>query len=1557
MSDAPVPAAVHAQLPADFSPLVERHFVPDGSDPFDGLDWKVRRSVLKDVTGTVSDKGKVIVPAGWSDNASDVLAQKYLRRAGVPSETEAVQEEGIPSWLSRSVASPGSSFGGETDMRAVARRMSGCWAYWGMRSGLLDEEEARALADDTSWLLVHQAFAPNSPQWFNTGLHWAYGIEGSGAGHHYVDPTTGEVVETVVSYERPQPQACFIQSVTDDLVNDGGIMDLWVREARLFKFGSGTGTNFSSVRGKGEPLSGGGLSSGLMSWLRIGDRSAAGIQSGGTTRRAAKMVVLDVDHPEIEDFVNWKPVEEQKVAAMVTGSRVNRRVVRDIRAAIEGYQSSNCVDDADRYEPSKNRVLKAALAEGRSLGVPDRLMVKAIEASRNHVVLDPEVYGLDWQGPAYDTVSGQQSNNSVSVPDAFMEAVLSDGPWSLVERTTGKVRKMLQAAGLFDQICTAAWGCADPGLQFVDTMNDWHTCAADGRIRGTNPCLPGFATMLTPDGIRPFSQIEVGSVVWSGKTWTKVVRKWSTGVKPVFGFHTRAGTFIGTEDHRVVSFGEKVEVREAETIDLCVGGAEGVGLDQGPYTSEWIRQTVMDGLMLGDGSPKVCNGGADTYLLLYVGQDDQSYFSSEISELFNHDPFDGKAHRAQTTLTAAELPKTYERTVPDRFFYGDEWTVRAFLRGLYSANGSVPGGRVSLKASSFAVVDRVQQMLSSLGIRSYYTTNSAHDVEFENGTYLCRESYDLNVSVDRDRFRRLIGFIQPYKQQALDEACSRPKGRKPAKDSYEVVRRDDLGEHEVFDFTVEDVEHVVWSQGLLVSNCAEYVFLDETACNLASLNLVQFLRGASFDLVSYERAVRHATTVLEISVAMASLPSKAIAKGTFDYRTLGLGYANLGALLMRMGIPYDSDEGRRVASAISSFTTAVAYDQSGRMARRVGPFRRWDANKDSMNRVLSNHRAVSRGEEAKVRIQPIRPDLSVEDRATALFEAANEMWDRAVSHAETGYRNAQVTCIAPTGTIALVMDCDTTGIEPDFSLVKHKTLAGGGFMKIVNQSVPSALRALGYNTEQSSAVVRHIVGAGRLRPEDKARLERRGVSAEAIGRIEGALKSAVHLRMAMLPDIVGREELARLQIDPSSAIPEALGFDAQLLEVASVHSTGHQTVEGCGVVKPEHLAVFDCANRCGKGSRFIRGEGHLRMLAAIQPFISGASSKTVNLPAGATVDEVRETYVSAWKSGVKCVALYVDGSKFSQPLSSAMADQLFGQVDVSSPVGSPESAEVVQQVVEKIVEKVVEREKVLVRYLSERRRLPNRRRGMTQKVTIGNHKVFLRTGEYDDGSIGEIFIDTHKDGTSFRAMMGAFAIAVSVGLQHGVPLERFVDLFTFTKFEPNGVVSGDDRLYMCTSLLDWIFRHLAVHYLGREDLATNPSPTAYDPSTVGDGEPKYDGERTLLDRSVVLGSTVDTSPGLTRSPFATVSSLPATFDPMLPAEDLSTDEVLLTRSLSPSVGSVEVFGGMQTVSSGAVDMGFEGDWCERCGGFSMVRIGRCLRCRNPDCGAESGGCG
>lgn len=1044
---------------------IERRYTAAGADPFAGVRFVPRDSRIVSPDGTVVFEMKgVLVPEGYSQVAADVLAQKYFRRAGVPDSAAPVDEPGVPDWLRRSVPAPGAALGGESDARQVFRRLAGCWAYWGWKGGYFTSEaDALAFRDEVCHMLAAQMAAPNSPQWFNTGLHWAYGIGGPAQGHYRVDPATGRVERSASAYEFPAPHACFIQSVGDDLVNDGGIMDLWVREARIFKYGSGTGSNFSGLRGEGEPLSGGGKSSGLMSFLKIGDRAAGAIKSGGTTRRAAKMVVLDLDHPDIEEFISWKVVEEDKVASLVAGSRSVGRHLGAVLDACARWPAAG-----ERLDRKKNAGLRKALAEARAAMVPAAYLEKVLQlAGQGFTSLRFEQYDADWDSKAYSTVSGQNSNNSVRVPNSFMEAVERDAPWPLYWRTElekaraqGRdpvARKTLRARDLWGQIAHAAWSCADPGVQFDTTINEWHTCPKDGRIRASNPC-------------------------------------------------------------------------------------------------------------------------------------------------------------------------------------------------------------------------------------------------------------------------------------------------------------------------------------------SEYVFLDDTACNLASLNLLTFFDAGAdrFDADSFTHATRLWTLALEVSVYMAQFPSVPVARKSYDYRTLGLGYANLGALLMVQGIPYDSPAGRGQCAALSALMHAASYATSAEMAGEVGPFPRYEANREDMLRVVRNHRLAAhdapRGDYLGLTIPPV--GLADGACPAHLIEAARRESDRMVALGEEhGFRNAQVTCIAPTGTIALVMDCDTTGIEPDFALVKFKKLAGGGYFTIVNASVPPALRRLGYAESQVEDIVNYCRGHRTLRGCPHAEAVLRG-AADPSALSDEALRGAFELGFVA--------DASRTGLTPAQ------------FEEANRYVCGAMTVEGAPHLRPEHLPVFDCANRCGKlGRRYLSAESHIRMMAAAQPFVSGAISKTVNMPSSATVEDVKAAYRLSWQLMLKANALYRDGSKLSQPLNS-VADAPDGD-----PAPTPAGA---------VAAEAAGR--------AARRRLPDRRSGYTQKCRIGGHKVYLRTGEYEDGSLGEIFLDMHKEGAAFRSMANCFAIAVSLGLQHGVPLEEFVDAFTFTRFEPNGPVQGSDRVKMATSFIDYVFRELAVGYLGRHDLAHAPAPEA-----------------------------------------------------------------------------------------------------------------------------------
>ncbi|MES2430616.1 MAG: vitamin B12-dependent ribonucleotide reductase [Bacteroidota bacterium] len=1106
-----------------------RQFTKDGVNPYDMFEYDYRTSVIKNPSGQVVYQiNEVEVPKQWSQIATDILAQKYFRKAGVP------QADG--------------SKGSETSIKQVAHRMAHCWRVWGERNGYFaSANDAQIFYDELAYSILNQGCVPNSPQWFNTGLHEVYGIEGKPQGHYYVDAKDGQLKKSTSAYERPQPHACFILSVDDDLVNEGGIMDLWVREARIFKYGSGVGTNYSNIRGEGEKLSGGGTSSGLMSFLKIGDRAAGAIKSGGTTRRAAKMVCLDLDHPEIVNFVNWKVEEENKVAALIAA----------------GYAS-------------------------------------------------------DYEGEAYRTVSGQNSNNSVRIPNSFFKVLDADGDWELKARGTGETMKTVKAQKLWKDINYAAWKCADPGTQYDTTINEWHTCPEGGPIRASNPC-------------------------------------------------------------------------------------------------------------------------------------------------------------------------------------------------------------------------------------------------------------------------------------------------------------------------------------------SEYMFLDNTACNLASVNLRRFFDESNntFDVKGFEHTCRLWTVVLEISVLMAQFPSKEVAQLSYDYRTLGLGYANLGSMLMVSGIAYDSEEARAIAGAITAIMTGVTYKTSAEMASFLGTFSKYEENKKHMLRVMRNHRAAAYDAQEAYEGIEIKPQgINAKYCPDYLLTAATNAWNDAVQLGEKyGYRNAQTTVIAPTGTIGLVMDCDTTGVEPDFALVKFKKLSGGGYFKIINQSVPQALRNLKYSEKQIEEIVNYAKGHATLDGApgiNTQALLAKGFTKEELARVEKSLGSAFEIGFVFNVYTLGEECLQRLGFteeqykDFGWSLLEALGFTDEEIDEANIYVCGTMTVEGAPYLKDEHLSVFDCANKCGqKGERFIHAHGHIRMMGAAQPFLSGAISKTINLPNEATEAEIADAYRMSWELGLKACALYRDGSKLSQPLSNKSdkkkkTESVTAEEEITAV--AEETSNIVDMsklTVDELLDEVSKRmqsspDTVLKGRLAkivERKTLPAKRRGFTQKAKINGQALFLRTGEYGDGTVGEIFIDMAKEGATVRSMLNCFAISISIGLQYGVPLEEFVEKFVFTRFEPAGMVDHPN-IKTTTSIIDFIFRSLAYEYLGRNDLVhvldkpeiLNTGSEDWDASTptIGNRVPELSEVR-------VVGTPANGNVQPHRAPG---SAKPA-FQPLDP------------------------------MSAAAKSRQSDAPACTNCGSIT-TRSGACYKCEN--CGTQ-GGCG
>ncbi len=1051
------------------------------------MKFEKRISEVRNLDGSSQSNMDVTVPQSWSQVATDIIAQKYFRKTGVPQKDSAGKiikdEEGKPI------------LGSETDARQVFNRLAKCWRSWGEDYKYFDSKaDADAFEDELAFMLANQMA--------------------------------------------------------------GGIMDLWSREARLFKYGSGTGTNFSQIRAQGEPLSGGGNSSGLMSFLKIGDRAAGAIKSGGTTRRAAKMVCLDLDHPDVVDFIQWKVKEERKVASLVTGSKLCKMHLEKIFLAITQAQGE------DKFSVKTNRALKQAIKAATNDMVPMNYISRCIDlAKQGFTSIEFEQYDTDWNSEAYATVSGQNSNNSIRIPNKFFEALEKNDEWELISRTTGKTIKTIKAQELWENIAEAAWQCADPGVQFDDTINEWHTCPEDGRINASNPC-------------------------------------------------------------------------------------------------------------------------------------------------------------------------------------------------------------------------------------------------------------------------------------------------------------------------------------------SEYMFLDDTACNLASLNLVKFLDPVTgmFNTESYVHACELWTIVLEISVLMAQFPAKEIAQRSFDYRTLGLGYANIGA-----------------------------YKTSARLAKEHGAFSRFEVNKDSMLRVIRNHRrAVHAMDDFEgLTVAPQCLNAALVD--SSLVKTAKKSWDEALDLGQKyGYRNAQTTVIAPTGTIGLVMDCDTTGIEPDFALVKFKKLAGGGYFKIINQSVPFALKKLKYSDSQIEDIKNYAVGHGTLSGcsvISHEKLRELGFTDEKISIVEAALESAFDLSFAFTPYLLGEEflmktfNLSKETLEKTDFnLLRTLGFSNEEIQQANDYVCGTMTVEGAPHLKDKHLSIFDCANKCGRyGKRLISWEGHIRMMAAAQPYLSGAISKTINMPHEATVNDISKAYQLSWSLMTKANAIYRDGSKLSQPLNAQAFEEL-GILDEYDEVSTQDK---VNATAHKIVEKIIYKE------FSKRKVLPNRRQGYTQKATVGGHKVYLRTGEYNDGSVGEIFIDMHKEGAAYRSLMNCFSIAISLGMQYGVPLEEYVDAFTFTKFEPNGVVTGHDNLKMATSVIDYVFRDLACKYLGRDDLV-HVKPADLESDKIS-GE--ADNEEPLLDM-IEQTEKVTYADG-----------------------SVSTQKVYTKQRNS------EMFNQAKKMTEARMK-GYEGEACPECQSFTMLRNGSCMKC--DTCGATTG---
>jgi ribonucleoside-diphosphate reductase alpha chain len=1550
-------------------------------EPYAGVAFEPRTSRIVNPNGsTIFEAKDIQIPAAWSQVATDIIAQKYFRKAGVPSALKGIEEADIPQWLWRSEPADGATFGPETDSREVFHRLAGTWTYWGYKYGYFDtENDAKVYYEEMCAMLARQVGAPNSPQWFNTGLHWAYGIAGPAQGHSFVDPKTAELMMATSAYEHPAPHACFIQSVSDDLVNEGGIMDLWVREARIFKYGSGTGSNFSHLRGEGEKLSGGGTSSGLMSFLRVGDRAAGAIKSGGTTRRAAKMVILDLDHPDIEEFIGWKVTEEQKVADLVAGSVVCEKHLNAIMAATQ----NEGVPEAARLDPALNPQLKTTMRQALAMGIPSGNVQYALDFARQgYKELTIETYDTNWDSKAYGTVSGQNSNNTVRIPNEFFARLDAGQSWDTIRRTDGRIAKSIPAADLWDRIAVAAWQCADPGLQFDTTINEWHTCPVDGRINASNPCseylflddTACFAPetrISTPDGLRTVEELyaaqERGDTVSVStdiqtendhRRMTAHRPAWVTkvGERNVFRMSLADGRQIrATGDHRfltaegtwkrldqLVPGDDRVAIRESGNAVRFSSSDEDVARWRmmGWLTGDGVFSKDAVALVFGPTEASTAQEMEQQFNLLKSMAEKAAFERTVLPEGVSAMRLSGTSRqkngvlqitsKQQSLVEHLELDYGFRqgtaitKDVPSTVHHVADDLKVAYLQGLFSADGCIranPSGtepEAMLASSSPALLRSVQLLLADFGITSRISWTHPQGRTNPQG--------QLRIYNQQARkYFGLIGFPCSPKKHAQVQAILALPFQGALKDprSPKVLSIEPAGVATVYDVT-ELATHSIVAEGMVAHNC-----------NLASLNLVQFMDLAGhFEAKRFADACRIWTATLEISVLMAQFPSKEIAQRSYDYRTLGLGYANMGTMLMRMGLPYDSEEGLGWCGAISSLMTATAYKTSAEMARQLGPFAAYPRNGEAMERVLRNHRRAAycaKPEDYEgLTVTPVThaPTLFTQE-AWAL---ARVMWDNALAIGEVaGYRNAQVTVIAPTGTIGLLMDCDTTGIEPDFALVKFKKLAGGGYFKIVNQSVEPALRRLGYNSDQIAAIETFAKGTNTLEGTphiNRATLKAKGFDDETLAKVEAQLVGAFEIGFVFNHFVLGDEFCTtKLGMTPEqladwniSILRDVLGFTPQQIDEASDVICGRMTLEGAPFLKDEHLPIFDCATPCGKhGSRYIRPLAHVDMMAAAQPFISGAISKTINLPQTATIADVKEAYRYSWQRMTKAVALYRDGSKLSQPLAA------------SSDIGSPDENDA-DITATPYTTPVQIAEKIVYRYIAKRRRMPDRRGGYTQKAIVGGHKVYLRTGQYDDGTIGEIFVDMHKEGAAFRSLMNNFAIAVSLGLQHGVPLEEYVDAFTFTRFEPNGPVVGHENIKMATSILDYIFRELAVSYLGRYDLAQVQPSQQID--AMGP-DPEYTAEEDG-----------ETSYRTVPAPLR-----PATAALPKPAPAHAPVAVLAGALAAAPVqrGSAQP---LAERTREALAKGYAGDACGTCGQFTLVRNGTCLKC--DSCGATSG---
>ncbi|MGC8634096.1 MAG: LAGLIDADG family homing endonuclease [Candidatus Limnocylindrales bacterium] len=1214
----------------------ERRWTRPGVHPYDEVAWVTRTASIGNESGkVVFEQADVEVPESWSQLATNVVVSKYFRgHLGTPER--------------------------ETSVRQLISRVVDTICGWAAAGHYFaTTEDLEAFRAELTHQILHQKMSFNSPVWFNVGVE-----------------------------EHPQCSACFINSVEDSMTS---IMDLAKTEAMLFKYGSGAGSNLSPIRSAREKMAGGGMASGPVSFMKGYDAFAGVIKSGGKTRRAAKMVILNADHPDILEFINCKMLEEKKAWALIEAG----------------------------YDPS-------------------------------------------FTGEAYGSVFFQNANHSVRVTDEFMRAVEQDGEWTTHFVTTGEPADTYRARDLLHQIADAAWVCGDPGMQYDTTINDWNPVSNSARQVATNPCVTGDTLVATDEGWQTIESLvgQTARVIGADGQPHLVTNIFPTGRKPVFELRTRAGYRVRiTADHKVTTTRGDVAVKDLtkeDTIRLEGPGfgrtqlisrlAEAIGLAVGDGCLAWVgpREQPMVVLTMHASEAPVLEAVADEVnaqkhlrkAVGSVGRNDAVHVS--MSATGSRLAFASRPVAEQFMQYAVLDEGSWLKRFKPAVYELDRASMAGVLRGLFTADGTVvdsgaKGQYVGLDSTSLELLVQVQRMLLAFGIKAKLYENrrggrtmSALLPDGRGGrkSYPVREMHSLRITrSSRALFEREIGFVPESPKAAALAALNATVGTYRDEMTDEVASITPVGTELVFDLTEKATDHFV-ANGLVVHNCSEFSFLNDTSCNLASLNLMKFAReDGEFDVDAFRYACRLTITAQEILVDYASYPTPRIEENSHRFRPLGLGYANLGALLMSRGLAYDSADGQAFAAALTSIMTAEAYRQSAVIARdHGGPFVEYEKNREPFLRVIRKHREAAE-------------HLPEQGVPADVHAAARELWDEALALGEQfGYRNAQTTLLAPTGTIAFMMDCDTTGIEPDIALVKYKKLVGEGFLKIVNQTVPAALRRLGYDSRETEEIVRYV--------------------------------------------------------------------------------NERETIEGAPALKPEHLSVFDCAFKPVNGQRSIHYMGHIRMMAAVQPFLSGAISKTVNMPESATPAEIEQVYLEGWRRGLKAIAIYRDNSKRSQPLST-------GKKKDAESLSEAAAQEAIAAATAELTARVAELERALATAQAEaqkphRRRLPPERQSITHKFEIAGHEGYITVGCYPDGQPGELFIRMAKEGSTIAGLMDSMAIAVSVALQYGVPLRDLVNKFAHVRFEPSGF-TGNPEIPIAKSIVDYIFRWLGSRFLPKEE--------------------------------------------------------------------------------------------------------------------------------------------